>query len=85
MVVREGTAKAPCDLESTEGGHEEDAGLFYRTDPDHAGLLQGDTSQEIPLIMKVHLDLQSDRNAWRRTSRPAMVRGRGEEDQDCQH
>ena len=51
MVVREGTAKAPCDPESTEGGHEEYAGLFYRTDPDHAGLLQGDTSQEIPLIM----------------------------------
>ena len=51
MVVLEGTAKAPRDLESTEGGQEEDAVLFYRTDPDHAGLLQGDTSQEIPLIM----------------------------------
>ncbi len=51
MVAREGTAKAPCDLESTEGGHEEDAGLFYRTDLDHAGLLRGDTSQEIPIIV----------------------------------
>ena len=51
MVVREGTAKAPCDLESTEDGQEEDAVLFYRTDPDHAELLQGDTSQEIQLII----------------------------------
>ena len=51
MVVREGTAKAPCDPEGTEGGQEEGAVLFYRTDPDHAGLLQGDTIQEIPLVI----------------------------------